>query len=214
MNVEIMAVGMFQSNCFIPYCTETNQALIIDPGEEGDRILSFVAGKRLDVRYIVNTHAHIDHVSALTDVAGALNVPVLLHEEDEFIFKNLEYQGSLFGLEAPKHVSIDRFLKDGDEIVFGRETLTVVHVPGHSPGSVALLADRSHPKIVFSGDTLFKGSIGRTDLFGGNYEQIMDSLRRFFVPLPDDTVIYPGHGEPSTIGGEKRHNPFLLELMS
>lgn len=213
MEVKVLAVGMFQSNCCIPYCTETREALVIDPGEEGERILSFINDNRLDVKYIVNTHAHIDHVSALTQVTGVLQVPVLMHKEDDFIFNNLAYQGSLFGLEAPKDVSIDRFLEDGDEIEFGREKLKVVHVPGHSPGSIALLADAAKPKIVFSGDTLFKGSIGRTDLFGGSYDQIMESLRTVFLALPDDTIVYPGHGERSTIGVEKQYNPFLLQLL-
>lgn len=214
MEVKVLAVGMFQSNCCIPYCTETREALVIDPGEEGERILSFINDNRLDVKYIINTHAHIDHVSALTQVAGVLQVPVLMHKEDDFIFKNLAYQGSLFGLEAPKDVSIDRFLENGDKIEFGREKLKVVHVPGHSPGSIALLADTSQPKIVFSGDTLFKGSIGRTDLFGGSYDQIMESLRTVFLALPDDTIVYPGHGERSTISAEKQYNPFLLQLLS
>lgn len=214
MKVKILTVGMFQSNCCIPYCPETKEAVVIDPGEEGERILSFISDNRLDVKYIVNTHAHIDHVSALTEVAGSLRVPVLLHKEDDFIFNNLAYQGSLFGLEAPKGVTIDRFVEDGDEIAFGRETLKVVHVPGHSPGSIALLADSVRPHIVFSGDTLFKGSIGRTDLFGGSFDQIMESLRDVFLALPEDTIVYPGHGESSSIGAEKRYNPFLLQLLS
>jgi hydroxyacylglutathione hydrolase len=214
MEVKVLTVGMFQSNCCIPYCAETREAVVIDAGDEGERILSFIGDNRLDVKYIINTHAHIDHVSALTDVAGALRVPVLMHKEDDFIFKNLAYQGSLFGLEAPKGITIDRFLKDGDEIAFGREKLKVLHVPGHSPGSIALLADAARPQIVFSGDTLFKGSIGRTDLFGGSYDQIMESLATVFLALPDDTIIYPGHGERSTIGAEKKYNPFLLQILS
>lgn len=212
MKIELITVGMFQSNCFIPYCEEKREAVIIDPGDEGDRILSIVEDKKLEVKYIINTHAHIDHVSALASVSKSIKAPVLMHKEDVFIYENLSYQSSMFGLEAPHGVPISRFLEDGEEILFGGLKLRVIHTPGHSPGSIALIADDEQPWVIFSGDTLFRGSIGRTDLFGGNFDQIMDSLREVFLPLPDDTVVYPGHGEPTTIGEEKLHNPFLIDL--
>jgi hydroxyacylglutathione hydrolase len=212
MKVHVLTVGMFQSNCYVPCCESTGEAILIDPGDEGERIVSFIEKKKLDVKFIVNTHAHIDHVSALNVVTASLHAPVLLHEADRFIFDNLAYQGTLYGLDAPKGIVIDRYLKDGDEIAFGNEKLRVIHTPGHSPGSVALLADGARPNIVFSGDTLFSGSIGRTDLFGGSFDQIMESLRTAFLSLPDDTIVYPGHGESSTVGEEKLHNPFMLQI--
>jgi len=212
MRVETLTVGMFQSNCYVVYCEEKREALIIDPGDEGARIVGFVKDERLDVKGIVNTHSHIDHVSALAEVREAFDAPVMMHEDDFFIYENLAYQGTLFGLKAPEGIKIDSFLENGENIRFGECRLQVVQTPGHSPGSISLVAPDGKPVKVFAGDTLFKGSIGRTDLYGGNYEQIIDTLRNVFLTLPDDAVVYPGHGEATTIAQEKKHNPFLMNI--
>jgi hydroxyacylglutathione hydrolase len=212
MKILHLTVGMFMSNCYLPYCQETREAIVIDPGDEGERILSVIEENELVVKAIVNTHAHIDHVSALSIVAPALNVPVMMHEGDTPIYENLAVQASMYGLEPPRDVNIDRFLADGDTIAFGNVEGEVMHTPGHSPGSISILFKANAPHLLVSGDTLFKGSIGRTDLYGGNFDTMARTLRQVFLPLADDTVVFPGHGEPTTMGVEKRSNPFLMQL--
>jgi glyoxylase-like metal-dependent hydrolase (beta-lactamase superfamily II) len=213
MRVETITVGMFMSNCYLLSCERTAEAIIIDAGDEGERIFSAVKERGLQVKVIVNTHAHIDHVSGLSAVAPALSVPVLMHKDDMPIYENLSAQASLFGLSAPAGVKIDRFLEDGDLVTFGDVSGKVIHTPGHSPGGIALLFSGEHPQKIFCGDTLFKGSIGRTDLQGGDYATMMRTLEEVFLPMPDDTIVYPGHGEATTIQAEKRWNPFLTQLL-
>ncbi|MFH1754562.1 MAG: MBL fold metallo-hydrolase [Candidatus Latescibacterota bacterium] len=213
MRVRTLTVGLFQSNCYLVSCERTNEAIVIDAGGEGERILDAIEKEKLDIKAIVNTHAHIDHVSALSVVASAKPVPVLMHEGDMPIFNNLSTQAAMFGVSAPEDIEITRFIRSGDTIEFGDITGGVIHTPGHSPGSISLIFRGENPQVIFTGDTLFMGSIGRTDLYGGDFETIIKSLREVFLPLPGRTVVYPGHGDHTTIGTEKQFNPFMSQLV-
>ena len=213
MHVERLIVGMFQSNCYLLSCERTGEAIIIDAGDEGERILSLVESRNLNIKAIVNTHAHIDHVSALSEVAPALAAPVMMHKGDLEIYDNLAAQAATFGMSAPRNIKIERFLEEGDKIEFGDVSCEVIHTPGHSPGGISIICRDDKPQKIFSGDTLFMGSIGRIDLHGGDFETIIRSLQDKYLPLPDDTIVYPGHGGDTTIGTEKRHNPFLSQLV-
>lgn len=212
MNVVVLAVGPFQSNCFIVSCEKTKEAIIVDAGDDGDRILSHIDENHLRVKLIVNTHAHIDHVTALAEVKSALAVPVLMHENEMLIYRNLAQAAMMFGLAPPASTTIDRYIRGGDTITFGTLTGKVIDTPGHSPGGISLMFDDVTPPRVFVGDVLFSGSIGRTDLPGADHQQMMRTLKDVVMEWPDDVVVYSGHGPETTIGVEKRTNPFLLEL--
>ncbi|MDH3215804.1 MAG: MBL fold metallo-hydrolase [Candidatus Krumholzibacteria bacterium] len=212
MQVRMITVGMFQSNCFIASCDETGEAIIIDAGDDGDSILKFVRDQKLRVTMIVNTHAHIDHVSALAEVASALSVPVVMHKNEMPIYENLAQHAMMFGLATPASVSIDRFVADGDVITFGRLSGHVIETPGHSPGGISLAFKDLTPPRIFVGDVLFHGSIGRTDLPGANHQQMVATLENVIMKLPEDMVVYAGHGPETTIGIEKLTNPFLVDL--
>lgn len=213
MQIETLAVGPFQSNCYVVVCGDTGEALLVDCGDEAPRILSTVERLGVSVRAIVNTHSHLDHVAALAEVKEALAVPVLMHAADMPVYEMIEAQAAMFGLAAPRRVDIDRFIEHGERIEVGRLAAEVLLAPGHSPGSVCLKVDHPDHASVFAGDVIFRGSIGRTDLPGGSYETIVETLRTIFVPLPDDTVVYPGHGPATTMGEEKRTNPFVVPLL-
>jgi glyoxylase-like metal-dependent hydrolase (beta-lactamase superfamily II) len=212
IDVEFLTVGPFQSNCYIVSCTETREAVIFDAGDEAARILDTVRSLGVRVQLIVNTHAHIDHVSALPEVAEELGVPVLMHRNEVPIYEIVPAQAAMFGVEAPGQVAIDRYVEDGDELRFGSVRGEFLLTPGHSPGSVCIHFAAASPPRLIAGDVLFRGSIGRTDLPGGDYDTIMRTLATRFIPLPGETVVYPGHGPATTIGEEKRTNPFLAPL--
>jgi glyoxylase-like metal-dependent hydrolase (beta-lactamase superfamily II) len=208
----MLSLGMFQSNCFIVSCSETLEGVIVDAGDEGETILAAVDRSHLQIKAILETHAHLDHVGALAEVVPALGVPVCMHKDELKVYENIKPQSALFGLEAPKRVNVDKVLETGEKIHVGKLTAEVLHTPGHSPGSVSFyFADESPPRI-FVGDVLFKGSIGRTDLPGGSYGTIVETLTNVFLPLPDETIVYSGHGPETTIGEEKQFNPFLGPL--
>jgi hydroxyacylglutathione hydrolase len=211
MRIDTLNVGMFQSNCFVVSCEDTREAIVIDPGDEGERIVAHVGLKKLDVKMIVCTHAHIDHVAALPVVASALGCPVLMHANDLVLYENLERQAMLFGLETPGRVKIDRLLADGEKLVFGRLTGEVIHTPGHSPGGISVVFRDQTPPAIFVGDVLFRGSIGRTDLMGASEKQMMKTLKEIILELPDEMVVYSGHGPETTIARERRSNPFLID---
>ncbi len=213
MKVKTLTVGLFQSNCYLVSCERTNDAVVIDAGGEGERILSTIEKDQLNVKALVNTHGHIDHVSALSVVAHALSVPVLMHEGDLPIFNNLSSQAAMFGVPAPEGIEITRYLQSGDTIDFGDVSGEVIHTPGHSPGGISIIFRDENPQVIFTGDTLFMGSIGRTDLYGGDFETIIRSLRDIYLPLANRTIVYPGHGDHTTIGTEKQFNPFLSQLI-
>lgn len=212
IQIEMLPVGMFQSNCYIVSCSETGEGVVIDAGDEGERILSAVDRLHVRVKAILQTHAHLDHVGALDEVAPALGAPVCMHRDEIPVYESVERQAAMFGLGAPKRVTVDRMLENGDEIHVGKLTAEVIHAPGHSPGSVCFYFRRATPPRIVVGDVLFKGSIGRTDLPGGNYGTIMETLINVFLPLPDETIVYSGHGPETTMEEEKRFNPFLVPL--
>ncbi len=204
--LECLSVPPFQSNCWILGCSETQIAVVIDPGDEA-AIYQILEAHRLTVKYLIHTHGHLDHVSATATIQQETGAPVLIHEEDQIFLDNLELQGTMFGIIAPEPPTVDRYIGEGDTIGWSGHTLSVIETPGHSPGGVCLNLEGE--KILFAGDTLFQDSIGRTDLWGGDYEQLLDSIREKLWQLDDDTIVCPGHGPRTTIGREKRENPFL-----
>jgi len=206
--VEKLVVGPYASNCYIVGSQSNKDGMIIDPGDEAKRILKKVKGLKLDIKLIVLTHGHIDHTGALKEVKEATGAEVTVHTDDA---QSLGRGGSLVsvlmpGLSYPTPPPPDRLLKDGDSIDIGDLHFLVLHTPGHTSGGICLLGEG----VVFSGDTLFNYGIGRTDLPGGNYSQIMNSLQTKLMTLPDDTIVYPGHGPRTTIGAEREGNPFLV----
>jgi hydroxyacylglutathione hydrolase len=204
--VACITVGMFAENCYLYACPQTREAVIIDPGDEPERILETIQELKLTPKYIVNTHGHIDHICAIDAVSEVYHVPLAIHSADVPMYTDPQ-TAELFGRTAPLvKRQPDILLKEGDRISFGTLTLDVLHTPGHTPGGICLV---SQPYCVFSGDTLFQRSIGRTDLPGGDYNQIITSIRKKLYTLDDDLVVFPGHGESTTIAEEKHENPFV-----
>jgi len=204
--VACVTVGDFQENCYLYACPQTREAVIIDPGDEAESILSTIQELELIPRYILNTHGHIDHICAIDAVSAVYPVPLAIHPADLSMYTD-ERVARAFGRTAPLvQRKADILLQEGDRISFGALTLEVLHTPGHTPGGVCLL---SRPYCVFSGDTLFHRSIGRTDLEGGNSSQLITSIREKLYTLEDDLAVFPGHGAPTTIVEEKYENPFV-----
>jgi len=209
MNLKMLIVGSFFTNCYVVWCNKTKEAIIIDPGfdrqSEAEKVLNVLKGMELKVKFVVDTHGHPDHTCGNGVVKAATGASILIHELDASMLgeggKNLTV---LFGFRVVSSIA-DGFLKDSDVVRFGEVVLRILHTPGHSPGSISLVGEGC----VFTGDTLFAGSIGRVDLPGGSGENILRSLRERLAVLPDTFVVYPGHGSESTIGEEKRSNPFL-----
>lgn len=221
MILEVRAVAPFYKNGFVVGCEQTHEAVLIDPGDEVDELLAAVAERELDVRSILLTHAHVDHVTGVATAKSALDVPVYLHKEDLFLYERVVEQGAMFGFKVRPQPPIDLFY-DGSTIRFGRYEVTVHHTPGHCPGGVCLhIEAQGEPGMttprtpqLFVGDTLFAGSIGRTDLPGGSYEVLMRSITGVLFPLGDDAIVHPGHGPDTTIGRERTTNPFVLEYLA
>jgi len=202
--VEKLVVGPFASNCYIVGSKSNKEGMIIDPGDEAKQILKRVKQLALDIKLIVLTHGHIDHTGALKEVREVTGAEVVIHADDAKSLKERSLS-NLFGLLYPIPPPPDRLLKGGDSIDIGDLHFLVLHTPGHTPGGVCLLGQG----VVFSGDTLFNYGVGRTDLPGGSYSQLMNSIQTKLMTLPDNTVVYPGHGPDTTIGAERRDNPFL-----
>ena len=249
-------VGMLQCNCSIIGDPLTREALVVDPGDEVTRILDLLGRRRLTVKAIVSTHAHIDHVGGLAKLHQYTGAPVLMHRDDLQLYQAMDVQAAFMGVLPPDLTEVDQLLKEGDVLRWGSLEARVIHTPGHTPGSVSLYLPHDAGKIsltdkgfkvdetsgvemdrqetgngsdsrngeaektaaektdarvpqLLAGDTLFKGSIGRTDLWGGSMEEIMDSLRSKLMQLPDATIVHPGHGPMTTIGQERETNPFL-----
>jgi len=205
MQLSRLVVGPLQVNCYIVHDEKTKEAIVIDPGDDGREILDLIREKGLKVRYIVNTHAHFDHVGANKLLKDATGAELLIHEADSGLLSTTANHARMFGMTAPSSPKADRYVKHGDVLTVGALTLTVLHTPGHSAGGISLAGDG----MVFTGDALFAGSIGRTDLPGGDLMTLITSIKTYLMSLPDDTVVLSGHGPQSTIGDERRENPFL-----
>jgi glyoxylase-like metal-dependent hydrolase (beta-lactamase superfamily II) len=205
---EILPVGMLACNCSIVGDEATGEAVVIDPGDDVERVQEILAQRKLRAKYIVATHAHIDHVGGIEKLKRATGAAVLMHEADLPLYQNLAMQAAWLGVVPPGVIDVDQFLREGNTLRWGSLTLEVLHTPGHSPGSLSLRLQGQHPRI-FSGDTLFQGSIGRTDLWGGSFDQILRSIQNTLLRFPDDTPVFPGHGPATTIGEEREYNPFL-----
>jgi hydroxyacylglutathione hydrolase len=239
---EILPVGLLQCNCSILGDCETYEALVLDPGDNVERILEALARNSLTVRAIVSTHAHIDHVGGLRKLQQETGAPVMMHGDDLDLYRHLDAQAAWLGVPAPAVAEVDQVLVEGDTVRWGPFAANVLHTPGHTPGSISLYLpgerlaharDTHEPReatsrtansaagfadvtaapaaegTLFAGDTLFAGSIGRTDLWGGSLEDIMRSIHRKLLVLPEETSVYPGHGPATTIGEERERNPFL-----
>jgi len=218
MILEHRAVPPFMKNGFTLGCEETREGVIIDPGDEVDELLEAARRHRLDIKAILLTHAHLDHVTGVARAKQALGVPVWLHRDDNFLYERVVQQGQMFGLAVDPQPPIDNFYDGEGPLRFGRYEVRVLHTPGHCPGGVCLAVrkdrkeaqdTREIPTLIV-GDTLFAGSIGRTDLPGGDMDTLLRSIRDVLFSFPDDCVVWSGHGEPTTIGKEKRTNPFLI----
>jgi len=209
--VEVRAVPPLDKNGFVVGCPETGDAVLIDPGDEADALLDAIRAHRLTVKYILLTHAHFDHITGVARAKSVLNVPIGLHGADEFLYKAAVQQGIAFGFKVEAQPPIDFYLEDAGVIEFGSCSASVSHTPGHSPGGVCLAVGRSGDasRTLFVGDTLFGGGIGRTDLPGGDLDTLLASIRTVLFAFPDDSVVWPGHGSETTIGHERRTNPFL-----
>ncbi|MFZ2632280.1 MAG: MBL fold metallo-hydrolase [Desulfosalsimonadaceae bacterium] len=205
MIIKTLALGPIMANCFIVGCENTKSAVVIDPGDEVNKILLALADSKLTVKYIINTHGHFDHVGANKRLKDATGAPILIHKSDAGMLAQVSVSAMAFGMSGEDSPPADRTIAEGDKITFGDITLTVLHTPGHSLGGVSLHSDG----VVFVGDSLFAGSIGRTDFPGGNYDTLITSIKTKLFPLGDDVVVYSGHGPATTIGREKRFNPFL-----
>jgi glyoxylase-like metal-dependent hydrolase (beta-lactamase superfamily II) len=203
-------VGALGCNCTIVACPETHQGLVIDPGDEAPRILKELAELGVTAVALVHTHAHFDHVMADGAVAKATGAEILIHRDDRWLYDNVEMQAGVFGLRAPKPVKPTRELLGGEVVSFGHREARALHTPGHTPGSLCLyLEPPGERPLLFAGDTLFAGSVGRTDLWGGSAEQLMTSIRGQLLHLPDETVVVPGHGPLTTILAEREDNPYV-----
>jgi glyoxylase-like metal-dependent hydrolase (beta-lactamase superfamily II) len=216
MILETAAVGPFFKNGYIVGCENTRQAVFIDPGDEVEQLLAFVAAEQLQVTHILLTHAHVDHVSGVAEAKRALNVPIHLHKDDLFLYQNAVRSGMMFGLTVEEPPPVDAYYEGEGPIAFGDYRVRVVHTPGHCPGGVCLAISKegdSSPPHLFVGDTLFAGSIGRTDLPGGDYETLLQAITEVLFAFPDESIVYSGHGPETTIGRERQTNPFVLEYL-
>lgn len=204
MEILTFPVTPFVENCFV--VKDAGEAIVIDPGDITPAIKDALEG--CTVRMIVNTHCHCDHCGGNAAAVAATGAPLAIHEAELPLLRSVESQGMMFGCPFPASPEPDQFLAEGDKVEVGGASFTVIHAPGHSPGHIVLASDG----VVLAGDVLFSGSIGRSDLPGGSHEQLIESIRTKLLPMPDDTVVYCGHGPETTIGAERRSNPFLLGL--
>lgn len=213
--------GLLECNCSILFSKLSKEAIIIDPGQDFSKVLEFIHRNDLAVRWILHTHAHFDHIGESGTIRDKLNAKLCLHQGDEWLFNSLSEQGMFFGIKLQDQGRIDYFLNEGEFFGFDKlssslnnvksihDFIKVIHCPGHTQGSVCFYTESITIPILFSGDTLFLNSIGRTDLPGGNFEDLYKSIKHKLWLLPDETIIIPGHGEQTFLGHEKKNNPFL-----
>jgi hydroxyacylglutathione hydrolase len=211
--IETRAVPPFFKNGFVVGCERTREAVVIDPGEEVAQLLDVVVRQRLSVKYILLTHAHLDHVTGVGRAKAALGAPVYLHRDDVFLYDAVPEQGQMFGISVDAQPPVDHLYDLSRVLTFGGLEAHVHHTPGHSPGGVCLQIGEQHTdgRELFVGDTLFEGSIGRTDLPGGDYQTLLRSINDVLLPFGDDARVHPGHGPSTTIGQERTTNPFLTQ---
>lgn len=202
---KAIVVGAFETNCYLVYCQENPKCLVVDPGAEPEKIFQAIAENNLEPTSIINTHGHVDHVGANKDIKDRFDIPLYIHESDSHMLRSVLQSGFAMVLGAKSSPPADIFMKDGDPLDIGGVRLRVIHTPGHSPGCICLFGNG----LLLSGDTLFCRGVGRTDFPGGSWEELERSLREKIYTLPDDTVVFPGHGPATTIGQEKHSNPFI-----
>lgn len=205
MKYSVIIVGPLETNCYLVYCPVTRECIVIDPGAEPEKIFSEIGEKNLKPIILLNTHGHVDHIGANKEIKDRFNIPLLIHVDDQILLKESHRVELAFLLGAKESPLPDGFLEDGQEIKAGNISLRVLHTPGHTPGSVSFLGDG----FLFSGDTLFNGGVGRTDLPGGSWERLEYSIKTKILTLPDEILVLPGHGPQTTIDKEKNDNPFI-----
>lgn len=205
MKFESVIVGPLETNCYLLYCPETLECAVVDPGAEAPKIFRLVASNALHPVTLLNTHGHIDHIGANRDIKEKFDIPLCIHRDDEPMLKNVLQSELSFFLGAHVSPAPDQYLEDGETIKIGKSSLRVIHTPGHSPGSVSFLGDG----FLLSGDTLFFGGVGRTDLPGGSWPELVNSIKTKILTMPDEMPVLPGHGPFTSVGQEKRSNPFI-----
>ena len=205
MKYETLSVGVLETNCYLVYCPETLECAVVDPGAEAEKIFRLIAEKGLKPRVLLNTHGHVDHIGANKDIKDKFDIPLYIHSADSAMLERVHQTEMAFFLGAKDSPPPDHFLKDGDKLKIGKSFLRVIHTPGHSPGSVSFLGDG----FLLSGDTLFFGGVGRTDLPGGSWQEMESSIKNKILTMPDEMLVLPGHGPSTTVGQEKRSNPFI-----
>lgn len=211
MFLQVREAPPFYKNGYVLACEETRQGVVIDPGDEIDLLLDVVSQNSLDIRHILLTHAHVDHITGAARAKSVLGASIHLHRDDLPLYEAVLQQAQMFGLNVQPPPPVDSYYDPDRPIVFGTYEAKVLHTPGHTPGGVCLLVNKAgqEAKKVFVGDTLFAGSIGRTDLPGGNHDRLIGSIRGVLFKLSDDVEVYSGHGPKTMIGQERRTNPFL-----
>ena len=208
--VESFAIGTLGCNCSLVYRRRSRQAIVIDPGDDPAALLAAVGTRNLVVTQLLHTHAHFDHIGGSDEIKRRLGVPILLHRDDEELYRRLQEQGLLFGVPVAAPGKVDRFIEEGYEVELGsRKLLTTIHTPGHSPGSCCFYTEITGEPLLFAGDTLFRQSVGRTDLPGGDPYALIKSIKQRLFQLPPEAYVVPGHGPATTLAVEQRTNPFL-----
>lgn len=211
MKVKTFTVNPFAMNCYVYWDENSKEGVIIDPAAyedfEKNEIINYISANGINIKLILNTHGHIDHILGNDWAKKQFNVPLLMHKDDMTLIKNSTKQAAMYGVSFPQPPEPDKFIDETDEIKFSKTVFKILHTPGHSPGSVCFVDEKE--KIIFGGDVVFRGSIGRTDLWMGDMDVLLDSIHNKIFKYPDDYVIYPGHMEETTIGEEKENNPYL-----
>lgn len=205
MKYENVIVGPLETNCYLIYGDETQECAVMDPGAQPEKIIQTIAAMNLKPVILINTHGHVDHVGANKDIKEKYDIPLVMHSADAPMLKSVLQSGLGLFLGARNSPPPDQFLSEGEELRIGTSSLKIIHTPGHSPGSLSFFCDG----LLFSGDTLFCGGVGRTDLPGGSWEEMIRSIEDKILTLPDDTVVLPGHGPHTTVAQERYNNPFI-----